>query len=82
MRQTYKLKTDDGTVYVSADLVEASAGIYTYFGSQPDYDGDCDDDGGRWSPLPYQTADAKHTADAMAALVADYCDLGDVHSVE
>jgi len=81
---TYKIKTDDGTVYVTANLVEASAPITTYFGSDPDYDTrgeDCDDDGNRWAPTPYQTADARHREDEMAKLVADYCDLGEVHSV-
>ena len=81
----YKLKTDAGVMYVSANLVQASAPIHTYFGSEPLYDraGETEDsDGLRWNTTPFQTADARHDGDRMAKLVADYCDMGEVVSVE
>jgi hypothetical protein len=81
----YKLKTEDGVVYVSANLVEASAPIHTYFGSDPRYDedgGKTDLDGLSWQPTPYQTADCQHYEDRMAKLVAEYCDMGDVLAIE
>lgn len=76
----YKIETDEGEMFASADLSEASAPISTYFGSDP-FGGD-DDNMFGWNVTPYQTADAQHYEDRMAALVADYCDMGKVISVE
>ena len=66
-------------------LAQASAPIHTYFGDDPFYDtrGDArDDSGGRWDVTPYQTADCQHDEQRLAALIAEHCELGDVHSVE
>lgn len=85
MTTIYKIKTDAGVMYISANLVDASAPIHTYFGSEPFYDrnGESEDsDGLRWDSTPYQTADARHDDDHMAKLVADYCDMGNVISCE
>jgi hypothetical protein len=82
----YKITTEGGTMYVSAKLAEASAPIHAYFGTDPKYDedptADADIDGSRWSPTPYQTADCQHRENLMAKLIADYCDMGEVLSVE
>lgn len=81
----YKINTDDGLIYVKTNLTEASAPIMTYFGADPSYDTRglvCDHDGNRWSPTLYQAADAHHRENEMADLVADYCDLGAVHSIQ
>ena len=81
----YKLKTEDGVVYVSADLVQASAPIYTYFGNTPHYDEDGEEtdlDGLSWQPTPYQTADCQHYEARLAKLVAEYCDMGEVAAIE
>lgn len=85
----YKIITDGGTMYASVELTQAASTIYTYFGERPFYDDDDDrleedgdSDGLRWAPTPYQTAEARHDEDKMAALVADYCDMGSVISVE
>ena len=56
MRQTYRCVDCDTTV--TADLVEASAPIY-YVG----------DDGP--APSPYQTADCRHRASELHALVGE-----------
>lgn len=78
----YRLKTTAGTMYVSCDLSQASSPICTYFGTEPEYQGERDDDGLAWDATPYQCADARHRVRDMARLVADYCDMGEVLSCE
>ena len=78
----YLIKTDAGRMYASVKLGEASSTIYTYFGDDPYHTGKKDDEGIGWQPTPYQTADAHHRESEMAKLVADYCDMGKVISVE
>lgn len=85
MTTIYKIKTDAGVMYASVDLVQAASSISTYFGTDPLYDqrGEREDeDGLHWQSTPFQTADARHDEDQMAKLVADYCDMGEVISVE
>jgi hypothetical protein len=84
----YKVKCDGGVMYVDANLVQASAGLCVYFGDDPLHDedpfaeGDKDREGFGWNPTPYQTADAHHNADKMADLIASYCNMGEVISIE
>ncbi len=81
MMITYKIATEGGIVYVRANLSEASSPIYTYFGDDPDKHRAGENEEWRWSPTPFQTADAQHIERRMARLVAEYCDLGEVHSI-
>jgi hypothetical protein len=78
----YLIKTDAGRMYASVNLVETSSTIYTYFGNDPYHTGEKDDEGIGWRPTPYQNADAHQREGEMAKLVADYCNMGKVISVE
>jgi hypothetical protein len=81
----YKVTTDSGVMYISANLAEASAPIRTYFGTDPLYDESglpVDNEGCQWGVTPFQTADAHHRESEMADLVAGYCDLGEVLKIE
>lgn len=78
---TYLVTLTDGQQFrMSANLAEASAPIQVSFPDQ-------DDDGPVWQGTPFQTADARHSDHAAAALCAEYFSAGDedctdVRSVE
>ena len=87
----YRINTQAGVMYASANLAQAAAPIHVYFGINPGYDDpdaegyraeDEDYEGLRWEPVPYQTADARHDETAMADILAEHCDMGDVLDVE
>lgn len=77
----YKIETKSGVMYADADLAQASASIHVYFGDDPFCKHE-DDSGISWDSTSYQTADARHSDDRMASLVAEHYDMGDVISVE
>jgi hypothetical protein len=82
MSGVYKLKTDQGTCYIGADLSQASDNVRVYFGDDPFHEGKRDGEGLAWDRLPYQTGDVQHRPERLMKLVAKHCNLGRVLGFE
>jgi len=67
MRTVYRVTLFGGETFrMSADLVEASAGISASWFEDDEIDA--------WQATPYQTADARHDRTAAAQMVTAYFD--------
>lgn len=61
--KTYRVKMSNGEEFLmTADMVQAAAGIHTNWTGEED----------GWAPTPYQTADARHDIRRAAKLASDY----------